>query len=269
MRFSALIAIILHCPILAQAPSFADPQETLPASEIMTQEEMKQIGLANATPEQKKAFERWATQWTKRVLEQSSSYRSGENLSVWIGRWPSYAAPNKTELTQEDIAARQLHNQRVSKVINNGEIIELKDGSSWIIGPTYRYLTTTWQRDQEIDIKPSEDIHFKYTLHNKVLDQVANANMKAQASPTGQQKEAPPGTYKGSSPLKTVSISGDAITLGNGSSWNIAPLDMYRTKNWRENDRILAKPSRDPYFKFRLTNLDSGETALANPQGNQ
>ena len=274
MRCVTIFAVVLIQTSLFSAPQVvysqvSSSQEALSPSEIMTQEEMKQIGLASATLQQKKAFEHWIAQWTKQVLEQSSSYRPGENLSSWVRRWPSYAAPNKTELTKEDVAARQLHNQRVSKVINDGEIIELKDGSSWMIGPTYQYLTTQWQRDQDIDIKPSEDMRFKYTLHNKARDEFANANMKTPASPSGEKKIDPTSAFKGSSPLKNISLTGDVIALNNGSVWNIAPVDTFRVKNWKENDRILAKPSRDLQYKYRLTNLDSGETALANPQGTQ
>jgi hypothetical protein len=255
---------VIAITLFAKASLLANTQQSLAASEIMTQDEMSQIGLANATPEQKRAFEQWAAKWTKEVLQQSSSYRSGENISSWIRRWPSYAAPNKTNLTQEDVTARQQHNQRIDKVINDGEIIELKDGSNWLIGPVYRYITTKWQRDQEVEVSPSEDMHFKYTLHNKSTDEFANANMKAAPSPTGQRPEER--VAKGNSPLKNISINGDVVVLGNGTSWNIAPLDMFRVKNWKENDRILAKPSNDPFYRFRLTNLDSGETALASPQ---
>src|SRR5262245_44586085 len=90
--------------------------ERLPAQQIMTPEELDAIGYNNFTAEQKAAFESWAAAWTHHVIEQAPSYRPGQNISLWVQTWPSYANPTKTELTPEEMKARQISNQIIDKI---------------------------------------------------------------------------------------------------------------------------------------------------------
>lgn len=260
MKISALFCLaFLPLTTLTSATS-----EKLLMPQIMTEQEMKQTGLDGASPEQRQAFERWAATWTKRVIEQAPSYRPGENLSLWIQKWPSYADPTKTEFKEEDFLNAQKANQKVDKVRNDGEIIELKDGSVWQISPFFRYLTTTWQRNHVVQIKKSENIRHPYSLYNVNLDQTAEANLKQPPSPTGKKNEENKETFKGSVSLQEVNLQGDTLTLVDGSSWKIAPLDIYRTRNWSPNDRIKIQRVDNSLYQYRLSNLDTGETALAN-----
>src|SRR5262245_1916784 len=116
-------------------------EERLPAQQIMAIQDMDSMGFEKLSPEEKAAFERWAASWTHHVLDQASTYRPGQSLSAWIQSWPPYASPTKAEYTPEEIEMRQKSNQVIDRVRNNGEYIDLKDGSSWHISPFYRYLT--------------------------------------------------------------------------------------------------------------------------------
>jgi hypothetical protein len=258
---------IVHFLCLALLPyaSLASvTSEKLSIQQIMSEAEMKQIGLDNLTPEQEQAFERWVATWTKRVIEQAPSYRPGENITTWIQRWPTYANPAKTEFSEEDFDSRQRLNQKVDKIRNDGEFVELKDGSIWQVSPVFRYLTTTWQRDQTIEIKKSDNVRHPYVLHNIDNEQVVQADLKQPPSPSGQKKSESAEYYQGSFTLSSTSEQGDVLYLDNGSAWKVAPMDMYRSRNWKVNDRIKVQKGDNILYQYRLQNLDTGEIALAN-----
>ena len=238
--------------------------ENLPIQEIMTKEEMDKMGLDTATKQQKQAFEQWIGSWTQRVIEQAPTYRPGDSLLLWVQRWPAYANPKKSKLSQKDIEARLQANQHVDKVKRDGQIIELKDGSVWEISPMYTYLTRMWIPGQVIEIGTSEDIRYKRTLRNINQDRTVTANMKEPASPTGERKQEDASFYRGSEPLEHVDDLGVNIRLANKSEWTIAPVDQYKTRTWKDNDRIRVEPEDNFLYKYRLTNLDSGQEALAN-----
>lgn len=250
--------------LLPYASLSSAASEKLSLQQIMSEAEMKQIGLDNLSPEQEQAFERWVATWTKRVIEQAPSYRPGENITSWIQRWPSYANPVKTDFNEEDFNERQKLNQKVDKIRNDGEFVELKDGSIWQVSPVFRYLSTTWQRDQVIEIRKSENARHPYILHNMTNEQVVQADLKQPPSPSGQKKQESAEYYQGSFTLNGISEQGDVLYLNNGSSWKVAPMDMYRARNWKENDRIKVQKGDNILYQYRLQNLDTGEIALAN-----
>lgn len=252
------------CLALLYAPLLHAIGEKLSIQQIMSEAEAKQIGLDGATPEQQQAFERWAANWTKRVIEQAPSYRPGENLSVWVQQWPGYANPAKTEFSETEFEQRQKANQKVDKIRNEGEFVELKDGSIWQISPVFRYLSTTWLRDQIIEIKQSTNVRHPYILHNTTTDQVVEANLKQPASQSGQERQKGPEYYKGSFTVTSTSQTGDVIVLSNGSSWKVAPMDNYKSASWKENDRITVQKSNNTLYQYSLKNLDTGEIAQAN-----
>lgn len=256
MFYSLLFLLTLSTPILLA--------DSIPIQQVMTEDEIKKIGLDSATPEQRQAFENWIGSWTHRVVEQAPSYRPGTNISLWIQSWPSYANPTKTKLSKEDIDARLKANQRIDKVKNEGAIIELRDGSIWAVSPLYTYLTKDWLKNHVVKVDRSENVMFTYRLTNINNGQIAEANMKQAPSPTGQKAPDNPEEFKGALGLENVTTDGENVTLANGSQWKIAPVDMYKARTWKEHDRIKVEKADNFLYKYRLTNLDNGQTVLAN-----
>ncbi len=240
--------------------------DRLPAQMIMTQEQRAQMGFDKLTPQEKQAFESWVGGWTARVLEQAPSYRPGMNISSWVQSWPGHANPTKTEFTEDEIQDRQQSNQIVDRIRDNGQFVDLQDGSSWQVSPFFRYLTTTWQKRQTIEVRRGTNQLHPWLLHNINLDQVAEANIAQAPSPTGKKEQEPPEYYSGSVPMQTVTDMGDLLTLGNGTVWKVAPTDQYKAKNWSPSDRIKVEPSDNYLYKYRITNLDNGEVLLGNPR---
>jgi len=262
MQNFASLACICFVSLFAHK-AFAD---SLPAQQIMSQQEMRAMGLDKLNPDQKAAFERWAANFTHQVIEQAPSYRPGQNLSLWIQNWPSYANPTKSELTPEDIQMRQMKNQVIDRVRNNGEYIDLRDGSSWFISPVFRNLSTTWQKNHIIEVYQGQNQNHPWILKNVNFNQTVEANMAQPPSPTGKKEGEPPEFYKGAIGLQMVTGQGDYLSLADGSVWKIAPVDMYKASKWNPNDRIRVERSGDFLYNWRLTNLDTGESVLANPR---
>ncbi len=236
------------------------------AEQMMTPDERHSIGFDNLSSQQKNAFEQWAAKWTQHVLDQAPTYRPGQNLSLWVQSWPSYANPTKNELSPQELAEKQLRNQLVDRIRNNGEFIDLKDGSVWRISPFFRYLTTQWLKNQTVEVKPGPNQLHPWLVHNISVGQVADADLVSPPSPTGKKPDEPANFYNGTIPVQNITAQGDLLTLGDGSVWKIAPTDMYKAKNWAQSDRVRVEPSDNYLYTYRLTNLDTGEVTLANPR---
>ena len=241
-------------------------QEALPMEQVMSQGDRQGMGLDSMTPQQKRAFEEWLARYTHHVLEQSPSFRQGQNLSTWVQSWPSYSNPTKNELSPEDIDQRQQANQMVDRVRNNGEFVDLKDGSSWHISPFFRYLTTQWQKNQTIELRKGRNSLHPWLLNNISLGQVAEADLGQTASPTGKKQAESPEYYQGATSVGNVTQQGDLLTLGDGTVWKVAPTDMYKVRNWPVGDRVRVEQSDNYLYTYRITNLDNGEVSLANPR---
>lgn len=257
-----LTALLLSLPFC----SFAFAQEALPTEQIMSQEDRQNMGLDRMSPQEKRAFEEWVARYTHHVLEQSPSYRPGQNLSLWVQSWPSYSNPTKTNLSPEETELRQQANQLVDRIRNNGEYVDLKDGSSWHISPFFRYLTTQWQKNQTVEIRRGRNSMHPWLVNNVSLGQVAEADLTSQASNTGKKEPESPEYYHGAVAVGSVTQQGDLLTLGDGSVWKVAPTDMYKVRNWAPGDRVRVEKSDNFLYTYHLTNLDNGEVSLANPR---
>ena len=147
---------------------------------------------------------------------------------------------------------------------NDGGIIELKDGSEWIISPYDTHKTRRWQRDDRIGIETTENIWRPYRLKNYTRTQVADAEMKQPASPSGEVAPEDSAYYQGAVLLSKIAGSGEVVSLQDGTSWAISPIDQIRAQNWQKDDRIRVEKNDDYLYPYALHNLDSGETVLAN-----
>ena len=258
-----IVVLVLAFCMLA-AGSSVTAQQSLPLSQVMTPQEMKETGMDNLSPDQRAAMEAWLGRWTQSVISQSPSYRQSEDVSQWVNQWPSYEQPSNEEISPKQRQEKQRQNQEVLRVLNNGQVIELKDGSSWRIGDTYQYVSTQWQRGQRILVSDSGNSLFPYWLTNVSIGQQVQAKMQQPPSPSGQAEPKPASYYRGAIALTFVTNTGEFIHLGNGMIWRIAPMDTAKVLLWRPHDRIRIESSSDFLYKYRLTNLDNGEEALAN-----
>lgn len=259
MHLFIALLVIVTASIEARADS-------LPAQQIMTPSDMQAIGFDKFTPEQKAAFEAWAATWTHHVLDQAPTYRQGQNLSSWVQSWPSYANPTKDQLSPQERQMRIQQNQIIDRIRNNGEYVDLKNGSSWLISPIGRTTTTTWQKNQIIEVYPGQNQNHPWILRNVNMNQTAEANLAEQPSPTGKKESEPPEYFAGAVGMQSVTGQGDYMSLADGSIWKVAPRDNYKASKWNPNDRIRVERSGDFLYNWRLTNLDTGEVVLANPK---
>lgn len=262
MRYIPLLFMMVTCSLTSSLQG----DDRLSAQQVMTPQDMQAIGVNKFTPEQRAAFEQWLTTWTHHVLEQAPSYRPGQNLPSWVQGWPSYANPTKSKLTPDELQLKQQSNQIIDKVRDNGQYVDLRNGSSWLISPVFRYLTTTWQRNQVIEIYKGQNELHPWILQNISANQSAQANMSKPPSPSGTKEPESPDYFKGSVGLQSVTEQGDFVSLADGTIWKIGLKDLYKARTWKPSDRIRVEKSGDFLYNYRLTNLDTGEAVLANPK---
>ncbi len=233
-------------------------------TQVMTQEEAENIGLEKATPQQRKAFSRWLEKWTKNVIQQSSSYHPSESISDWIDSWPSFLKPNAQNSDPEVEKTRKAANQRIYKN-TNGEKIELLDGSIWKIISFDQFTSKVWQRNDAIDVKKSEKDKMRpYILYNTTRNEQAGATLERAASPNFEHPSEPQKYFQGAQIVSGIDTQMGRITLGDGTKWKIAPVDQIKIQtNWKIRDRVRVEKSDDTLYRYKLTNLDSGDSALA------
>jgi hypothetical protein len=63
--------------------------------------------------------------------------------------------------------------------------------------------------------------------------------------------------------IDDVSSNGSMISLEDGSTWLVSPLDTVTTSIWLSVDSIKVARSHDPEYPYLLINTDEGETAAA------
>jgi hypothetical protein len=245
--------------------------EPLPMNLLMNDQELEKTGMKELTPQQRQAFEKWAGEWTQKVLDQSKGYHRSIPLKQWVTEWPlaEQANPNAS---QEEIAEQQKQlNKVVDKIRDNGAIVELKDGSIWKISELDRKKTVTWNRGDKVNWEKTSMTYPPYRLHNLMenninptVNQVADAEMIVAPSSTGKKSPYPAEYYKGSTLLSYVHAKGWEITMEDKAVWKIAPRDWQTVLRWEKADRIKVEKTNDLLYPYKLLNLDNGEQALAN-----
>lgn len=240
--------------------------ETLTIDDVMTKDEQEQCKIDKMSDEQKQALEKWISSWTERVVRLAPTYAPALSYRQWIASWPLADNPQKAATPAQIAAQNKKINRRIDKVIGDGKTILLKDGSVWTIAEYDRYKTRRWYRNDELEWVPSGDAINPYKLRNITRRQFAIASMTEPPSPTGEIKPPPTSFYEGSIRVSSVNPLGTDVTLEDDSSWDIAPNDQIRVKEWKVNDRIIPSDNNDYLYRSKLANLDSGETVLANPR---
>lgn len=239
--------------------------EELSVQEIMSPGEMETMGVNRMTPQQRRAFEAWITHWTATVLSQSSSYHPSLTIPQWVSQWPKHLLP-KPIPQEEAIKEKREANQNIFRN-TNGEVLELNDGSVWIVNPIDRSVARWWRRGDPLLIKKAKyDIARPYTLFNQANNEQVGAKMAKPSSPQGERKPESPGFYQGSIILASIGMDGQEVTLKDESSWKISPMYQLQVMStWTIGDRIRIEPSGDSIYRYRLVNLDSGDNVLGNP----
>lgn len=243
--------------------------DQVPLHLVMTKEEMQKTGVDSLPPEHKQALSVWLAEYTKQVIEQSSTYHPSKSIDRWIQSWPKYMLATGAKVPkqeQEELnKERQKNNMKIDKNRDEGAIIELRDGSVWQVGATYQYVSRGWNRGDTIEIGKSHNMLYPYWLYNVGLEEQVQAKQITPPSPTGQKSPEKASYFEGSTLVTATRGKGEFIDLQNGTAWKIAPGDQSKVRNWKKGDRVRVKQSDAFIYQYVIENLDSGETALANP----
>ena len=242
--------------------------ERISLDAVMTEDDQKKMGLDNLPISQKRAFEEWLGAWTLKVISQAPTYHSSLNLQAWIEGWPHAVAPRTTAKPHEVAEENKELNRRIDKNLEDGAILELKDGSVWRIAPFDTYKTRRWLRGDELEwakVDPSIDSRNPYRIYNVTRQQVAYAKQEKPPATTGQREAKSEEHYANSVRLVGVRNEGELVVLEDNTTWKILVTDAEKTQSWRSNDRIRVQvgKTRDVMYDTLLTNLESGETVKA------
>lgn len=252
--------------------------ESLSLDTVMTPEEQQELGLDKATDAQRAAFESWLNNWTMTVIQQAPTYRENVDLTQWVETWPAYASPVAKATPEEIIQEKKRLNRVIDKIMDKGATIELKDGSVWFISEVDRYKTVSWQRGNKVTWTQNQyDIAHPYLLRNVNRDETAGAEMKQPPSETGEREPLPADYFEDalriqdivvnrtqSTSSKVIQPNDVFITLEDGTTYRVAPIDMMQSQDWKRNDRVRVENSDDYLYEYQLTNLDTGQQAKAN-----
>jgi hypothetical protein len=254
-------------PILTLVFSCYSPSlsaEDLSLNDIMTPQEQESTGLNRMPPQQRKALEHWITQWTQHVLSQSQTYHESLSIKEWVLQWPKYLLPRPIPEKQA-IQEKREANQNIFRN-QNGELIELNDGSVWSINVIDSSVARWWRRGDRLLIRKAKyDITRPYILYNESCNQQAGAKLKRAASPQGVRPPEPASHYQGAVLLASIGPDGTEITLKDGSRWEISPMyQLQVTATWTTGDRIKVESSGDTAYRYRFNNLDSGDSVIGN-----
>ncbi len=232
-------------------------------SQVMTDQEIQAIGLK--TPEQKKAFSQWLEKWAIKAIQEAPTYHPSQTISAWIDTWPDFMKPNANIRDPKVQQALKLAHQKIFRNMN-GEKIELLDGSIWSIISFDQPTAQLWQRNDDVNVKNNEkDLMRPYIMYNTTREEQVACRME-QASRVSKNTPSDPNSYfVGSQPVTAIDIQNWTVSLKNKTKWRIAPTDQIKVQElWKLQDRIRVEKNNDVMYPFRLHNLDSGDTVLAN-----
>ena len=115
-------------------------------------------------------------------------------------------------------------------VSNDGDKVQLHDGSKWNVVGRGKNLVLNWVKNDEIFIKPSISWFSgcQYVLHNRTLNEIAEVNLRTAPS------------IVSSSTLRITHIlpSENLIYLNDDTVWKIEP--TYGVSQWLVGDRLMV-----------------------------
>ena len=260
MKHSVLVAI---STILCVAALHA---EDLTVDQVMTQKEQESIGVDRLSPQERAAFERWLDSWTRKVIQQAPTYHPSYSLSQWVQGWPGYmkTAPIAPAQASKE---RQEANQTIFRN-KSGAVLELNDGSVWNVCQIDQPVAQFWARNQRLVVTRNQqaDLVRPYILINQQRQEQVGAILAKTPNPQGRRPPDNPNYFRGAVLVKTITPDGITVTLANGNIWIVAPTGQQVVQaTWSTGDRIRVERSSDAAYLYRLNNLDSGGSVLANP----
>lgn len=229
----------------------------------MSPQERESMGLERMNPQQKRAFERWITSWTERVLSQAPTYHQSLSIPLWVRKWPNHLLP--VPISEKEAASERREANQTIYRNKNGTTIELNDGSVWEIHPIDTSTARWWNRGDMLDVRKSRyDIARPYILYNIINNQQVGAKLIRPPSSSGERLPDDPRMYANTIAISAIEKEGRRIVLHDRSFYDISPVSQLEVMTtWSVGDRVRIEASGDTVYRFLIVNLDSGGSALA------
>jgi hypothetical protein len=260
MRFNVLVIVSTLLCIAALHG------EDLSVDQVMTRQEQESAGIDRMSPQERAAFERWLGTWTRKVIQQAPTYHPSYTISQWVQGWPGYmkTAPIAPAQAAKE---RQEANQTIFRN-KSGAVLELNDGSVWNVCQIDQAVAQFWARKQRLLVTRNQqlDLVRPYILINEQRQEQVGAVLAKTPNPEGRRPPDNPNYFRGAVIVKSITSDGITVTLANGNTWIVAPTGQQIVQTtWGPGDRLRVERSSDAAYTYRLNNLDSGGSVLANP----
>jgi|GEM_PF-6465741 len=259
------ILLLLFLPLVLYS-------ENLSLNSVMSIEDQRATGLDAVSPSQQAAFEAWLGAWTMAVIEKAHTHDSSTNLQGWVDGWAETTRPVVVKRWRHAASRHQTQQEKdflkeeedspssgtvLARIRNQGEIVELSDGSSWRIADVDKSTTQYWMRKDVITLEKTKVFFPPYRMTNVTRNQRVDVKERVATSVATDDQE---GTLQ----LRSMTRYAEEITLSDGSVWRIAPTDKQRVLRWRLGDQIRPGTTRDVLYPYSLENIDNGDTIKAN-----
>jgi hypothetical protein len=168
----------------AAAPPLTKPEPAISVDDFMTPEEAAATGIANMTPAQREAFERWIDRYTAMVARVAK-------------REPASQDPPRQAHGMRFPNSYLRNGARVAELLNGGDFVRLEDGSVWEIYASDRVATVNWKagnlvivRERNIAINSGGDT-YDVLLANGETGTSATARFRGVGKPDEMEADSP------------------------------------------------------------------------------
>lgn len=230
--------------------------EQLDLDELMSLNDQRRTGIIRLDNQERMALQKWLAEFTREALDNAPSYRPSMKLGNWVQQWetpPLAFQTDKAFKMDRQIPARIAH------IIDSGSLIELENGSVWEVAPIHKYKAKRWYNQEEVKVTQSKNPKYPFLLTNLSSKQSLMAMMRT--PPQDRDKsvsEQPPRNA-----IKLILDDGDLILLESLQLFEIAPIDLPKTRYWLRGEEVRIDRSTNPIYPYSLINKTTGEEVRA------
>lgn len=209
---------------------------------IMTKEEQEETGITILSVEQKKALEKWLTQWSIHFATTTNFLGTQEVVDVLPSR-ETVVIQEKTEPIL-----------RLKKIYENTMRLELNDSSVWNVLPVEYQFVMNWLPKDIVTIERSGDIVYPYLIHNKAMGHRVKAKLFRQPFVENEVVDI----VNQELMLHTTLEQGAYVFLDDGSTWEVHPEDRVKAWRWQLGEKLLFEEGGKGLYPYRIKNIKTG-----------
>lgn len=173
----------------------------------------------------------------------------------WQAINPNYASRSAADNFNDNYYLQRIHADSYYHIVaysDNGDTLQLYDGSKWSIQSNGRKKVLYWRKSQEIFIKPNVSwfSFYKYVLYNRTTNEAVEANLLSHPLPQGEKVFA----------IVEIRPYERQFLLNNHTVWQLSP--NANMERWFVGQRVFIGVNnkwRTVEFPHILINADRSD----------